>query len=102
MSEKIPSEPPLPASFGPLAGPPAGGLATRGTGVASTEGLAGVTAGVSLWLFGLAWAISLGHQKFSEKTMLRMERGSGVGLIVLGLGQGAYLAVQLAKHMEHM
>lgn len=63
--------------------------------------LAGVTAGVSLWLFGLAWAISLGHQKFSEKTMLRMERGSGVGLIVLGLGQGVYLAVQLAKHMEH-
>jgi len=64
--------------------------------------LAGVTGGVGLWLFGLAWAISLGHKKFTEKTMLRMERGSGIGLIILGLSQGAYLAVQLAKHMEHL
>ena len=59
--------------------------------------LAGVTSGVALWLFGLAWAISLGHQKFSERTILRMERGSGVGLILLGLGQGALIAYQLAK-----
>ena len=64
--------------------------------------LAGVASGVGLWLFGLAWAISLGHQKFTEKTMLRMERGSGIGLILLGLAQGAYLALQLAKHMEHL
>lgn len=64
--------------------------------------LAGVAGGVALWLFGLAWAISLGHQKFTEKTMLRMERGSGIGLIILGLSQGAYLALQLAKHMEHL
>jgi threonine/homoserine/homoserine lactone efflux protein len=64
--------------------------------------LAGVAGGVSLWLFGLAWAISLGHQKFTEKTMLRMERGSGMGLILLGLAQGAYLALQLARHMENL
>ena len=64
--------------------------------------LAGVAGGVALWLFGLVWAISLGHQKFTEKTMLRMERGSGIGLIILGLSQGAYLALQLAKHMEHL
>src|SRR5882672_103953 len=64
--------------------------------------LAGVAGGVALWLFGLAWAISRGHQKFTEKTMLRMERGSGVGLIMLGLAQGAYLALQLARHMEHL
>jgi threonine/homoserine/homoserine lactone efflux protein len=64
--------------------------------------LAGVTGGVGLWLFGLAWAISLGHKKFTDKTMIRMERGSGIGLIVLGLAQGAYLAVQLAKRMEHL
>ena len=64
--------------------------------------LAGVAGGVGLWLFGLAWAISRGHQKFTEKTLLRMERGSGVGLIILGLAQGAYLALQLAKRMEHM
>ena len=64
--------------------------------------LAGVTGGVGLWLFGLAWAISLGHKKFTDKTMIRMERGSGIGLIILGLAQGAYLAVQLAKRMEHL
>ena len=34
--------------------------------------------------------------------MLRMERCSGIGLIILGLAQGAYLALQLAKHMEHL
>lgn len=61
--------------------------------------LLGVTVGVALWLFGLAWAISLGHKKFSEKTMLRMERGSGIGLIILGLAHGAYIASQLAKRM---
>jgi threonine/homoserine/homoserine lactone efflux protein len=38
--------------------------------------LLGVTVGVAIWLFGLAWAISLGHKKFNEKTMTRMERGS--------------------------
>jgi threonine/homoserine/homoserine lactone efflux protein len=64
--------------------------------------LAGVAGGVALWLFGLSWAISLGHQKFTEQTMLRMERGSGIGLIILGLSQGAYLALQLARHMEHL
>lgn len=64
--------------------------------------LAGVTGGVGLWLFGLAWAISRGHKKFTDKTMIRMERGSGICLIILGLAQGAYLALQLAKRMEHM
>jgi threonine/homoserine/homoserine lactone efflux protein len=64
--------------------------------------LAGVTVGVALWLFGLAWAISRGHKRFTEKTMIRMERGSGIGLILLGLAQGAYLALQLARRMEHL
>jgi threonine/homoserine/homoserine lactone efflux protein len=62
----------------------------------------GVAIGVALWLFGLAWAISLGHRKFTEKTMVRMERGSGIGLIILGLAHGTYLASQLAKRMENM
>jgi threonine/homoserine/homoserine lactone efflux protein len=64
--------------------------------------LAGVAAGVAIWLFGLAWAISLGHKKFSDKTMLRMERGSGIGLIALGLAHGIYLASQLANRMDQM
>ncbi len=62
--------------------------------------LVGVATGVAIWLFGLAWAISLGHKKFTENTMIRMERASGVGLIILGLIHGAYLAAQLAKRMD--
>ena len=60
--------------------------------------LSGVAVGVGLWFFGLSWAVSLGHRKFSEQTMLRMERGSGVGLLILGLAQGVHLAWQLARH----
>jgi threonine/homoserine/homoserine lactone efflux protein len=60
--------------------------------------LLGVATGVGLWFVGLSWAISLGHKKFTESTMLKMERGSGVGLIVLGMIHGVHLAWQLAKH----
>lgn len=41
---------------------------------------------MGLWLFGLAWAVSLVLRRFTEKTMLRMERGSG--LILFGLAHG--------------
>ena len=60
--------------------------------------LAGVTVSVGLWFTGLSWAISLGHKKFTEKTMVKMERLSGVSLIVLALIQGGYIALRLAKH----
>ena len=60
--------------------------------------LIGVAVGVGFWFLGLSWAVSLGHQKLSEKTMLRMERGSGVGLLLLGLAHGFHLVWQLAKH----
>ena len=61
--------------------------------------LCGVTVGVSLWLFGLSWAISRGHKKFTDRTLLRMERGSGIGLILLALAHGVHLAWQLAQKM---
>jgi threonine/homoserine/homoserine lactone efflux protein len=60
--------------------------------------IAGVTLGVATWFLGLSWAVSLGHRKFSEKTMLRMERGSGVGLLGLALIHGIHLVWQLAKY----
>jgi threonine/homoserine/homoserine lactone efflux protein len=58
----------------------------------------GVAAGTSLWFVGLSWAMSLGHGKFSEKTLLRMEHFSGLGLLGLGLIHGVNIAWQLAKH----
>src|SRR5262249_39653959 len=60
--------------------------------------LIGVATGVGCWVFGLSWAVSLGHRKFTEKTLLRMERGSGIGLLVLGMIHGIHLAWQLTKH----
>jgi len=60
--------------------------------------LSGVAFGVGLWFAGLSWAISLGHKKITEATMLKLERGSGVGLLILGLVHGIHIAWQLAKH----
>lgn len=57
----------------------------------------GVTAGVAAWCFGLAWAAALGHGRFSEKTLIRMARASGIGLIGLGLAHGGKLVLDLAQ-----
>ena len=35
--------------------------------------VSGVALGTGSWFFGLSWLVSLGHGKFSEKTLLRME-----------------------------
>ena len=55
--------------------------------------------GTGLWFFGLSWAVSLGHGKFSEKTLLRMEHFSGVGLLVLALIHGGTIIWQM--HNKH-
>jgi threonine/homoserine/homoserine lactone efflux protein len=60
--------------------------------------IAGVTGSVTLWFVGLSWAISLGHNRFTERTMVKMERASGLGLIILAMIHGGYLAWKLAKH----
>ena len=60
--------------------------------------VAGVAAGTGLWFSGLSWAVSLGHGKFNEKTLLRLEHLSGIGLIALALIHGGRIAWQLAKH----
>lgn len=58
----------------------------------------GVAAGTGLWFFGLSWAVSLGHKKFSEKTLLRMEKGSGIGLLALALAHGIHIVWVMAHH----
>lgn len=47
--------------------------------------VSGVAVGTGLWFVGLSWVVSLRHGKISEKNLLRMERFSGVGLLVLAL-----------------
>jgi threonine/homoserine/homoserine lactone efflux protein len=59
--------------------------------------VAGVALGTSAWFFGLSWAVSLGHRKFSEKTLLRMERGSGIGLLGLALIHGLQIIWEMHK-----
>lgn len=57
----------------------------------------GVAAGTGIWFIGLCWAVSLGHGKFSEKTLLRMEHFSGIGLLVLAFAHGIRIVLDLAK-----
>src|SRR5438105_2588394 len=60
--------------------------------------VAGVAMGTGLWFLGLSWAVSLGHGKFSEKTLLRMEHLSGIGLLALALIHGGTIVWQMAHH----
>jgi threonine/homoserine/homoserine lactone efflux protein len=58
----------------------------------------GVALGTGLWFVGLSWVVSLGHGKLSERTLLRMERGSGIGLLGLALAHGCTIIWQMARH----
>lgn len=58
----------------------------------------GVAAGTGLWFIGLSWAVSLGHGKFSDRTLLRMEHFSGIGLLALALVHGGTIVWQMARH----
>jgi threonine/homoserine/homoserine lactone efflux protein len=60
--------------------------------------VAGVGIGTGSWFIGLSWLISLGHGKISERTLLRMEHGSGVGLLALAVIHGAIIIREMAKH----
>ena len=60
--------------------------------------VAGVAIGTGLWFIGLSWAVSLGHGKFSDRTLLRMEHFSGVGLLALALIHGGTIVWQMAHH----
>src|SRR5216117_3859627 len=58
----------------------------------------GVALGTGGWFVGLSWVVSLGHGKFSERALLRMERLSGVGLLVLALIHGGIIIHQMTLH----
>jgi threonine/homoserine/homoserine lactone efflux protein len=59
--------------------------------------IGGVALGTSLWFIGLSWAVSLGHKKYSEKTLLRMSKGSGIGLLGLALIHGIHMVMVMAE-----
>jgi len=58
----------------------------------------GVAAGTGLWFLGLSYAVSLGHKKLSETTLVRMEHLCGIALLVLALIHGGTIIWQMAHH----
>lgn len=60
--------------------------------------VAGVGAGTGLWFAGLSYGVSRGHGKLNEKTLLRMEQFSGIGLLALAVGQGIHIVIQMTHH----
>ena len=58
----------------------------------------GMAIGTCFWFLVLGFGASRGQGKFSEKTLLRMEHFSGIGLLVLGLLHGAHIVWQMAHH----
>jgi threonine/homoserine/homoserine lactone efflux protein len=65
---------------------------------ARTACILGVAAGTSLWFTGLSWVVSLKEKRLSERTLLLLERGSGVVLIGLALAHGGHIIWQMARH----
>jgi threonine/homoserine/homoserine lactone efflux protein len=59
--------------------------------------VAGVALGTGLWFASLSWAVSLGHGRWSERTLLKMEHFSGVCLLVLALIHGGTIIWQMHK-----
>jgi threonine/homoserine/homoserine lactone efflux protein len=59
--------------------------------------IGGVTIGVGVWFFGLSWMVSRGHGRFSQRTLLRIERGSGIGLLVLALAHAVVMISHMAR-----
>ncbi|HZV34171.1 MAG TPA: LysE family transporter [Verrucomicrobiae bacterium] len=62
----------------------------------------GIACGTNLWFCGLSYGVSLGQKKFSETTLLWMERISGMGLLLFGIGYGCRIVWQLAKARHGM
>ena len=58
----------------------------------------GVALGTGLWFLCLSWLVSLGHGRFGEKTLLRMEHISGFTLLVVALGHGVMILREMAAH----
>ena len=58
----------------------------------------GVFMGTVLWFLFLSYAVSRGHGKFSEKTLLRLQHISGLCLLATAIFEGVRIAWHLAKH----
>jgi threonine/homoserine/homoserine lactone efflux protein len=60
--------------------------------------IGGVAASVLLWFLGLSWAVSRGHKKLSNRTLLKMEHASGLMLLGIALAHGVHIVWVMARH----
>ncbi len=60
--------------------------------------VSGVALGANLWFLTLSYGVSRGRGRFSELTLLRLERCSGFFLLGLGIYGGMHIAWQLVRH----
>lgn len=60
--------------------------------------IAGVALSIGGWFTGLSWLSSLGHRRLSPQGLLRMERISGIILLVIALAHGVHIVWQMARH----
>jgi threonine/homoserine/homoserine lactone efflux protein len=58
----------------------------------------GVFLGTNSWFLGLSFAVSRGYGRCTDRTMLRMQKFSGLCLIFFALFGGAHIVWQLARH----
>jgi threonine/homoserine/homoserine lactone efflux protein len=64
--------------------------------------ITGVALGANLWFCALSYVVSRrGYGRFNEKTLLRMQRLSGLCLLGLGLYDGGHIAAQLTHLARH-
>ena len=61
----------------------------------------GVALGVGIWFIGLSWAVSFGHRRMSEATLLKLEHYSGITLLLIAGMHGLHIAWQLAQGARH-
>ena len=60
--------------------------------------ITGVALGANVWFCALSYGVSRGRGRFSEQTLLRMERFSGFCLLAIALYDGVHIAWLLARH----
>ncbi|HXT12698.1 MAG TPA: LysE family transporter [Candidatus Angelobacter sp.] len=61
----------------------------------------GVGLGTILWFLVLSYTSSRGKGKFSEQTLLRIERWSGVVLIIFALIDGAWISYEMVQQRHN-
>jgi len=67
------------------------------TWAGKTACISGVAVGLLTWFMGVSYAVSFGHKKISEKTLLLMEHISGAALLLMAFFHGGRIIWQMAK-----